>query len=231
MDIFNFLFSIHDYNEVGDHFLTNWSMSMVFVCTIILYLVSIFFSFSAKKRAQIQIKKYFPDEKIIFISTCEERIKLLCCLISSFGYSHFILPFIFFKNLNHVGFLYKEFVFLFATLYSFLFIGFLISLASSTYIFTNKGFRIIAAYDFLKYPLLLKNVVMVKLNYNQIIEIKFYKKIFSDELKLLTNFKIPFRLIFHKHLKQAQKIIESYLDKDGELDYDTKKETGNSSSD
>ena len=228
MEIINFLFSIHDYNVTGGKFLTDWSMSMVFVCAIVLYLIITPFSFKSQKRAHKQTKKYFPDEEILLVSTCQEVIKFAGCLIASFGYSHFILPFVFFKNLNHVAFLYKEFVPITTILYSFLFIGFLISIVSSTYIFTNKGFRIIAAYDWLRYPLILKGTVMVKLEYTEIIKTIYCKGLFSDKLLLETKYKAPFKLTFHKHLKQAQEIINNYLERNKESDYDKRKETGNS---
>ena len=220
MDIFNFLFSIHDYNEVGDHFLTNWSMSMVFVCALFIYIMTIPFIFITKKKAEDFCKKYYPDEKVLLISTMHEFSKIKMAIIWSFGYAGFVLPFIFFKNLNQIGPLTKDFMPLFLVGYTLLVAFIVILVSTSVYIFTDKTFIETIPYQwFIKAAKRKNKFPGMEISYKNIKSSKYRLIFFGPILNIeLINEPIVKEYGLHKHLKQAQKIIESYLDKDGELD-------------
>ena len=220
MDIFNFLFSIHDYNEVGDHFLTNWSMSMVFVCALFIYIMTIPFIFITKKKAEDFCKKYYPDEKVLLISTMHEFSKIKMAIIWSFGYAGFVLPFIFFKNLNQIALLTKELMPIFLIGYTFLVFIIMALMVSSAHVLTDKMYRIVLPYWlFMKTAKRKDRLPCKEIPYKNIKSVTYKWTPSGPMLELeLVNDLFEKQYSLRKHLKQAQKIIESYLDKDGELD-------------
>lgn len=230
MDIINFLFSIHDYNEVGDLFRVNWSMSMVFVCAFIMYIITIPFIFITKKKAKAFCEKYYPDEKILLISTIQEFTKIKMAIIWSFGYAWFVLPFVFFKNLNQIALLTKELMPLFLIGYTFLVFIIMSLMVSSVHVLTNKTYVITFPYQWFINAAGRKNKFPgVETKYKNIKSVKHRLSFFGSFIYIeLINDPTIKEYGLHKHLKQAQKIIENYIDKDGRLDYDDRKEEGNS---
>lgn len=197
-----------DYSFVTKEIFKNWRMTAGFITGIITFCITFPIYKNASTLAVKKSRQFYPDEQVLLVV----KSGFWLCSISTFLCGAFggvfILPFLFFKNINYSNVIdYHYYFYIYTFIYS-ISIIFLIIRFSMIYIITDSGIRFIKPYKIQN--LLLQKKIFIP--FTNIRSCHYKKFLWFNELTINLKDNTKFTGMSHfANLKNVNKFINSKI--------------------